>query len=125
MNNTDIIAIIIAFVAASPGILSLYRQYKNDQKAFPQTLASEGLKASETAVSLVRQYSDEISKVKLELREIQSLVDSLRTKLVEQGKLIDEMSVGIERLCGQIISLGQKPVWTPEDLIEKIDKEDK
>ncbi len=120
--DQNLAAILIALVAASPGIISLWKQSRNEQKTIPQSLASEGLKASETAVTLVRQYSEEIQKVKRNFDEVQDMVDSLGDKLEKQNRLVDEMSRGIERLCAQIVSLGQIPVWKPDEVKKQLEE---
>lgn len=120
--DQNLLALLIAAIAASPGIFSLWRQYKTDQKTLPQTLATEGLKASETALAVVKQYTEEIQKVTNQFREVKDLADLLTDKLEKQSQIIDEMSVGIKKLCEQISLLGHIPTWEPDLLLKQAEE---
>ena len=105
--------VILAVIAASPGAYSLYRQSVLDKRRQPQAEVSEGIAASKSAAEVVRQYSDEIKQVRTELHLLRDTVDKLQGELEQRDLLIDEWQMGIERLVGQVVSLGHQPVWKP------------
>jgi hypothetical protein len=114
-NYTAIIVpIVVALVAASPGILALWRQAKVDEKNQPQLDINEGIQASKDASEVIKQYSEEMRQIRKELRDTNAEIAILRGKVAEQDVLISEWKIGISRLIAQLISLGHNPVWEPK-----------
>lgn len=114
MDASNIVAIVLGLLAALPGTLALLRQWRIDKRKEPIEDISDGIKASREAAEIIRQYGEEIKALRGELAGVRDEVESLQVQVDEQTKLINEWRAGIERLLGQIISLGQVPVWKPK-----------
>jgi hypothetical protein len=109
-----IVPIIIAIIAAAPGAYALWRQTRLDLIKQPQQKVADDITASSVAADVIRKYATEIQSMRTELHDLRTEVESLQGKLDARDQVIEEWRLGIERLSGQVVSLGHKPVWQPK-----------
>lgn len=102
------IPVILAVIAAVPGIFALRSQFSKDK------IADRESKTAEEAAKLANQ--------KFQMDMTMALIDPLKEQiktmeetLEKQGKQIATLRRGINKLSMQIRELGQVPVWTPDD----------
>ena len=112
--DANIVALMLGIIAAIPGTIALLRQWQKDKRREPIEEIAEGVKVSREAAEIISQYSTEIRAVRAELSRQQTEIDDMYRRLAEQDKTLNEWRAGIERLLGQITSLGQAPVWKPK-----------
>ena len=102
------VPVILALIAAVPGIFALRSQFSKDK------IAERESNIAEQAAKLANQ--------KLQLDITMSLIDPLKEQIKtmeetqeKQGKQIARLKRGVNKLITQIRELGCDPVWTPED----------
>ena len=123
-----VVTLIAAAMAASPGVLALFRGWRKDRAE-----ATRSLVASST--DLVDRLETRLDKVDKKLEEQDETITSQDEKIESQNKQIAKqneqivmlsakvsvlesereiMLRGIEKLCQQAREGGQGPVWEPE-----------
>lgn len=107
-------AILIALLASLPGIGGLIWQALKEKRRAPVEDASTAVATSESASKALRNYSDEVLRLRAELLELRTEMDALREREQERDMVMDQWRAGIKRLIAQLVSLGAKPVWEPE-----------
>jgi len=106
---TLVITLVVAIIAASPGILSLYRQGKKDKEDIAiqkQKLAEEEDKNNidaaalirDSALSLVKPLKDKIEELKLELVKVTEQLKSLEDMLNQKDELIRSLEKEVNTL---------------------------
>lgn len=120
-----IISLVMAIVAAVPGILAM-RQQKKKQDA---EVADVITKAS---AQLIAQYEKRMSEMELnderhrrDFDDLKIKVEILRDTIVQRDheiscrdNYIEHLLNGIKRLIAQMISMNVTPAWQPEDCKE-------
>ena len=101
-------SILIAAIAAIPGILS----YRNQRR---QADADAGESLTSAALSLVNPLRAEVIELRQRMTEQETLLANQRTDLDRLQRKCVEWTVGIRRLVHQIRASGQTPVWEPEE----------
>jgi hypothetical protein len=133
MDSAGWIAVITSSVALLGMIFSLYVSIRKQ----PFDLRKLKIDADKESLDLVKTYKDMVDaevKDKIELRnqirsireEQKDIVDELellRQMIEDKNALIEEWRIGIERLIGQVVSLGHTPVWRPRSNV-KVEKND-
>lgn len=129
MSWQDIILpILLAIIAASPGLVALLRGRKKEQADVAEAI-------TRAAGELIEDYQKKLERIEGKLEEqaelircqahqIESQSEQLARqdiKIEEQAKRIrdlelerDEILNGVMMLCTQIHDLGHAPVWEPE-----------
>lgn len=123
-----ILPIVLAVIAASPGLVALLRGRKKEKADVAEAI-------TRAAGELVEDYQKKLERIEKKLEEQAELIrcqerkiDSQAEKLARQGIKIDEQSdrirdlelerdsilEGVMMLCTQINELGHAPVWEPE-----------
>ena len=115
MTMDPIIAsIIIGIIAAGPGMYAIYRQRQKDLHTQPQDDLTASIQASRNAADAVNTYATELRKLREDYQILSAKFDALQDELSEKNRMIEDWQNGIERLIGQITSLGYAPVWKPK-----------
>jgi diaminopimelate decarboxylase len=123
-----ILPIALAVIAASPGLVALFRGRKKEQADVAEAI-------TRAAGELVKDYQKKLERIEKKLEEQAELIrcqehkiDSQAEKLARQGIKIDEQAArirglelerddvltGVMMLCTQIHDLGHDPVWEPD-----------
>lgn len=108
MQFDNWIPVILALIAAVPGIFALRSQFSKDK------IAERESKVAEEAAKLANQ--------KFQMDMTMALIDPLKEQiktmeetLEKQGKQIASLKRGVNKLSMQIRDLGHEPVWTPDE----------
>jgi hypothetical protein len=123
-----ILPIVLAVIAASPGLVALFRGRKKEQADVAEAI-------TRAAGELVEDYQKKLERIEKKLEDQAELIrcqerkiESQADKLARQGIKIDEQAArirdlelerdevltGVMMLCTQIHDLGHDPVWEPE-----------
>ena len=92
----------------------MWRQERKDQRRLPVLEVSDGINASRTAADVVEKYSRELMSMRDDLATMREEIRELQNQLEAKDEQIEKWQRGIERLIGQVVSLGHEPVWRPE-----------
>ena len=111
--DANVIPIIVAFIAAAPGIYAIWRQVRKDRKIEPIEEVSAGVEVSSNAAKALEVYSREVVALREELSRVRAELDTIRMERAADKQLIDDWRIGIERLIAQMKSHEMTPVWTP------------
>jgi competence protein ComGF len=114
-----IASVIIGGIAACPGLYAVLRQRQKDLHSQSTDDYAASIQASRNAADTVNTYSIELRKVRDELDKMRIDFDALKEKDWQKDQLIADWQDGIERLIGQIVSLGHVPVWRPKARVDK------
>lgn len=140
MNFTfeDLIPIILAIIAAGPGIVALLGQKRKDKRDDAIASIDNAGKVTQQALTLIQplnvriqELEDEMKEVREESKNRDKIIAEQNQKIGQQDKTIREQSIrlnknedqikklkiGIRCLIDQIIRLGHIPDWQP-DFIE-------
>ena len=128
MTWTEALPLLLAVIAAIPGILALLRG-RNKEKADVATAITRA------AGELLDEYRTKIDEIEATVTEQAEKIRSQDRKIAQQsGELAfqkfelegqavrikdlederDEIMEGVSALCTQIRNLGHEPVWEPE-----------
>lgn len=129
MNWLDIAPqIILAIIAASPGIYVIWRGRHKEKAEIAEAI-------TKAAGELVDDYQEKIKELKDELRALKVVVGHQKEELQQNSYELrkqdeeikqaeqritdlelerDEYRRGISQLCSQLRSLGHEPVWEPK-----------
>lgn len=128
MTWTEILPLILAIIAAIPGIAALFRGRRKEKADVAKALSEaagelvEGYqKKLERLEALVEnqatQLADQAEKIRCQERkideqavELAKQAKSIRVLERERGKFL----AGVLMLCAQIRELGHEPIWEPE-----------
>jgi hypothetical protein len=123
-----ILPLALAVIAASPGLVALFRGRKKEQADVAEAI-------TRAAGELVEDYQKKLERIEGKLEDQAELIrcqerkiDSQADRLARQGIKIDsqaarirdlelerdEVLTGVMMLCTQIHDLGHDPVWEPE-----------
>ena len=122
----NLVPIIIALIAAIPGIIAVYAQRKRD-KVESQAIATE--KLIQSSGTIQDSYKELLDEFKSSAEMCKQKMDCLQLQLIEQDKaikelivenqalkgMIEELRVGVYLLIDQIERLGHKPVYRPKE----------
>jgi hypothetical protein len=109
MNSSTWITIILAIIAASPGIYAVWRQRRKDEAAAGKDNATASDLISQSATRL-------LEPLKKQIDELQEQVGVLEDKVAHQETVIHKFVVGSKKLHKQLLDAGLNPVWQPADL---------
>ena len=109
-----IVAAIIVSVLANAGALLLWRSQRGKNKAeAADVLTGTALRIVENMEARMREMEEQVAEQEVEIvsqgKEIKVL--KLRVQVLENEN--HDLLRGAERVIGQIVSLGQEPVWRP------------
>lgn len=128
-------SIIIAVIAAGPGLLALIGQRRKDKRDDEASSIENAGKVTAQALTLIQPLNTRITELEqqvIKLREeaidrdkkieeqndkIEQQDDIIRKqniRLEKNDKQIKELLAGIKKLIDQIIRLGHVPDWKPE-----------
>jgi len=135
MDNNSlsiIIPVIVALIAAIPGIIAVVAQRKKD-KIEVEATAAEKLVA--TSANINQSYKDLLDEFKTSADHCRSKLEQMELQIEDQEKLIreliaenqklkelvagtsqvvEELKIGIQLLVDQIEKLGHKPAYKPK-----------
>lgn len=128
MNWQDILPpIIVAIVAASPGIYAIWRGRQKERADVAKII-------TEAAGDLVKEYKERLDSLERLVIQQQEEIRCLESQVANQTEKVAKQSVDIEKqqeriealekerleildgvrsLTAQVRTLGQKPVWEP------------
>ena len=129
MSWQDIVLpILLAVIAASPGLVALLRGRKKEQADVAEAI-------TRAAGELVEDYQKKLDRIEKKLEDQAELIRCQERKIEAQGDRLarqnikieeqagrirslelerDEILTGVMMLCTQIHDLGHDPVWEPE-----------
>lgn len=115
MTADFIIPIIIAIIAAGvPGVIALLAgRHKSEMDVASQAqqiargYAAELIMVRSEIITVRAEHAAEVIAIRAELVAMQFERDRLEKRDAEWAE-------GIRRLIGQLVSKGERPVWTPE-----------
>ena len=117
------IPVIVAFIAAAPGLMALYAQRKKrDREA-----SLNGITIAKEYRDMARQQAKEITEMKkrhdkeikgLETRvdELEQQVENLLDDAVKKERIDKQKDAGIALLTAQLEARDIPPGWKPEDI---------
>lgn len=122
----NLVPIIIAAIAAIPGVIAVIAQRKRD-KVEAQAIATE--KLIQSSGTIQDSYKELLDEFKSSSEHCKDKLNILEARLIEQDKsikelieenralkgMIEELKVGIYLLIDQIEKLGHKPVYRPKE----------
>jgi hypothetical protein len=115
VNWTEVaLPILLAVIAAAPGILALLKGRSKDKADAASTITG----AAKELIEEYRKKIDEIEEIvaeqsaKMRCQELELREQEMRIKKLEQER--EEIMEGVLALCTQIRTLGHDPVWEPE-----------
>jgi len=89
MDATQIVPIIIAIIAASPGIFAFISQLRKEKV--------DSVKVAQDAMlSVITPMKDELARLRTRVTELEALVAAKDTKIEELEKLVDRRNLEIE-----------------------------
>lgn len=109
--SEGILAIIIAVIAAVPGLWAVYRQKRRDNAAAEKDETEAVDNLSRSALALLVPYKERVS-------ELEAQVDKLKWKVAELESQVEHLNYikrGARRLENQVKSLGGEPVFKVPD----------
>ena len=109
--------LIVALVAALPGLYALLSQSRKDNAEAVDAI-------SQAAAQLVVPLKEENKELRLRLgaveaenKELRVENDQLQTQFTELREILHLVLDGCNRLCKQLADLGHDPVFDPDDLL--------
>lgn len=103
-----VLAIALAFIAASPGIFLAYRQTRKD-------VSEEGREIAKTALTLIQPYKDRVSELEQKLKIVEPKLEALEAAIKTITEKYNIVLDGAHRLYHQVESLNGHPVWKPPE----------
>lgn len=110
MTGEQWVTVVIALIGAAAGIGSLVRQIRLDR---PDIAGRYEQMAERQAVK--------IATMQARIEELEREVNRLRQDVRERDRLLEAWQAGVHLLVTQIMSHGEKPLWTPEDISRRQD----
>jgi uncharacterized coiled-coil DUF342 family protein len=115
MTWTDaILPLVLAVIAATPGILALLKGRSKDKADAASTITG-------AARQLLEEYRAKIDEIESTVAEQETQIRCQQLELNEQLTRIKklehergEIMKGVASLCTQIRNLGHEPVWEPK-----------
>ena len=128
MSPEGIVAIVVAAIAALPGIWAIVagrkRENADTSKAIAEAAAVLVKPLEGRIVSLekeMRTQEERVRRQTIEIERLNGIIRKQQQTIVAQATRIKQledsqaaMLAGIEKLCNQIRAGGQEPVWEPE-----------
>jgi hypothetical protein len=115
MTSAELFTFITALtLAIGPQLIGSWLRRRADSKGLQKT----DVDASASAASALKSYSDEVIRLRGELAEMRQQMGIDRAERDKLVETIEEWQHGIQRLIGQLVSLGQVPVWQPKKVLK-------
>ncbi len=128
MEFKDLVPIIIAVIAAGPGLFALFGQKRKDKRDEDTSNIENAGKVTAQALTLVAPLTLRITELEAKVTKLEEENEVRDKKINQQDKIINEQNIrltsserqiqrlkmGIKKLIDQIIRLGHVPDWYPE-----------
>jgi peptidoglycan hydrolase CwlO-like protein len=126
MTITELGLIVNATVSICLIVWTVVKE-RNKANADLEGIGKTDIDASASAASAIKQYSDEIIRLRdqhkaendgfrADIEKLQNEVKTLQSNRAEDRATIDEWKAGIRRLLAQMESQNIIPVWKPSNL---------
>lgn len=109
--NEHILPIIVAIIAAVPGLIAIFKQARRDRATAIRDENEAAGKISASALELIQPYRDRVKELEAEVNELRLKVDELE----ERVDHLNSIKRGAKRLESQVKSLGATPVFHVPD----------
>jgi len=120
-----IISLVMAIIAAVPGILAMHQQKRKQDAEVADVI-------TKASAQLIAQYEKRMSEMELnderhrrDFDDLKIKVEILRDTIVQRDheiscrdNYIEHLLNGIKRLLAQMMSMNVTPAWQPEDYKE-------
>lgn len=116
-NTVTFIGILASLIVGISGLVWQWYREKHPSTAEKESTSKTDIDASASAATAIKQYSDEIIRLRGELKDVNKRVSELEDGQVTDRATITECLYGIRRLLAQMDSLGITPVWKPSSLL--------
>lgn len=131
MTFQDWIPIILALIAAGPGLAALRSQKQKDKREDIATTVDNAGKVTSQALALIGPLNTRITELEQKVITLRAEGEERDKKIEEQDEVIENqdkrlreseaqirrLKLGVKKLIDQIIRLGHIPDWQP-DFIE-------
>jgi plasmid maintenance system antidote protein VapI len=116
--NWDIIlrigAVVVASLAAIPGIYAIYKQLKMEKLEQRKLILEAESISADVAAKLIDSAGD-LQEIYMELlRELKKQLEEQKVIICRLEIKIEEQNIKIEALCEQVRELGQEPRYIKE-----------
>ena len=116
-NLVTLIGVGVSLFLGVVGLLWQWYRESHPNKLEQESTAKTDIDASASAATAIKQYSDEIIRLRGELKEVNKRITELEDGQREDRTTIVEWQSGIRKLLAQMESLGITPVWRPVNLL--------
>jgi len=107
------VTIVVALIAASPGIWAIWQQHKKDVAAAEKDVTAASDTITNSAIKLVEPLKKRIDELEIQVNELEAKID-------QQDIVIHKLTVGSKKLYKQLIERNIAPIWNPASLEEQI-----
>lgn len=105
----------LGVLASAPGLIALlWNIFKEKHKA-PLEDAGSAVSTSKSAAEALKSYSDEIVRLRAEIKGVTCRIESLEREVESRDALIDAWRIGIRKLLAQLVEAKMIPVWQPDE----------
>lgn len=126
MTFSDWVPIVIAIIAAGPGLAALLGQKRKDKRDDATGVVDNAGKVTAQALTLIQplnlritELDNKVINLRKEADERDALMEKLENRLQESEGQIRRLKFGIKKLIDQIIRLGHIPEWQPDYIDEE------
>lgn len=109
MSTENILTLIVALIAASPGILAFWKTTRRDKAEITKLV-------TEAASTMIDKLQTELKEAEAELKLLKEEVRVLRAENTELNERCKIWMRGISILIGQVHDCKQTPLWVPEGM---------
>lgn len=103
--------IVLALIAAAPGVLALIRAERKDRAAAINEENEAANRISQAALELVQPYRERVKELEAQVKALNKRVDELAAR----EEYYNYLKRGARRLENQVKSLGADPVYHVPD----------
>lgn len=128
MTFSDWVPIILAIIAAGPGLAALRGQKRKDKRDDAAATVDNAGKVTAQALTLIQPLNTRITELELKVIKLETEADERDEKIEAQDAIIRDQEIrlkesegqikrlkfGIKKLIDQILRLGYVPEWQPD-----------